>query len=313
MRTSGTRAAHGGSVLCPVDFSDHSRLALEYAAAVAVRRKGRLRTLFVNDPFLVAAAAAAYNRDALGAASEVELQRFLASTIPARTRRAITPTCETALGKPALEILRAANEGTCDLVVLGTKGLNGAKRLLLGSTTAGVLRRARVPVLAVPPIDVAHHACVKPGFRWPGRTIVAAIEFGPRAAVDVRKAAGVARAFGTHLVLVHAVPTPAIPPWLSADVDAHLRQRCAQAEAALDALRKEAGNIPTRVQVRVGDPPDVIADIAADCGAGLIVMGLRGKAGLFGEAAGTHAYRVLCRGVAPVLALPDERQRRLRR
>lgn len=313
MRTSGTTAARFASVLCPVDFSEHSRLALEYAAALTRRGHGRLSTLFVNDPFLVAAAAAAYNRAALGAASAMELKRFVMSAIPARGRAAMSLAFDTALGKPAQEIVRAAVRDSHDVVVLGTKGLNGAKRLLLGSTTAGVLRRARIPVLAVPPVDVAHHACVKPDARWPGRTIVAAIEFGPRAVDDIRRAGALARAFGTSLVLAHVVEAPAIPPWLSADVHAHLRQHCSQADAALEALRKEAGVESVRTVVRVGDPADEIAAVAADCSAGLIVMGLRGGSGLFGEAAGTHAYRVLCHGVAPVLALPDVRQRLVRR
>ena len=44
------------SILCPVDFSDHSRLALRYAAAIARRSHGRLSILYVNDPLLIAAA-----------------------------------------------------------------------------------------------------------------------------------------------------------------------------------------------------------------------------------------------------------------
>lgn len=314
MRTSGTHAVHFASVLCPVDFSDHSRLALQYAAAIAQRGGGRLATLFVNDPLLVAAAAAAYNRKALGAASDVELKRFIASVVPARARTKTHLTCSTRLGRPTAEIVRASIGGEHDLVVLGSKGLNGAKRLLFGSTTAGVLRRARIPVLAVPPVDVAHQVCVRPGARWPGRTIVAAIEFGPHAASDIRRAGDIARLFGTDLVLLHVVPQPSIPPWLSADVDAHLRQRCGQAESALEALRGEAGRVRRVITVvRVGDPADEIAAAAAEYCAGLIVMGLRGAAGLFGDSAGSHAYRVLCHGVAPVLALPDERHRQVRR
>ena len=314
MRTSGTRTVRFASVLCPVDFSDHSRLALQYAAAIARHGGGRLTTLFVNDPLLVAAAAAAYNREALGAASNAELKRFVASVVPAIARTKTHLTCSTRLGRPTAEIVRASVAGEHDLVVLGSKGLNGAKRLLFGSTTAGVLRRVRVPVLAVPPVDVAHQACVKPGVRWPGRTIVAAIEFGPRAACDIRRAGDIARLFGTDLVLLHVVPPPSIPPWVSADVNAHLRQRCSQAESALEALRQEAGRVRRVLPlVKVGDPADEIAATAAEYRAGLIVMGLRGAAGLFGDSAGTHAYRVLCHGVAPVLALPDERQRQVRR
>lgn len=313
MRTSGTRTVRFASVLCPVDFSEHSRLALQYAAAIAARGRGRLRVLFVNDPFLVAAAAAAYNREALGAASAVELKRFVTSALPARMRARLDIVYETLLGAPAREILRAAVRGTSDLIVLGTHGLNGTRRLLLGSTTAGVLRRARVPVLAVPPADVAHHAPVKPGARWPGRTVLAAIEFGPHAATDIHRAGELAQTFRASLVLMHVVQSPTIPAWLSADVDAHLRQRCSQAEAALDALKGEARPLRARTIVKVGDPAGEIAAVASKCSAGLIVMGLRGASGLFGAGAGTQAYQVLCHGVAPVLALPDERQRRLRR
>lgn len=307
MRTSGTSTPLFSSVLCPVDFSDHARLALQYAAIAATRSGSSLHPLFVNDPLLVAAAAAAYNRAALGAASQVELKRFVASALPARTRAGLTVRHHIALGSPAREILGAAQRNHHDLIVVGTKGLNGAKRLLLGSTTAEVLRRARVPVLAVPPADAASDQRIAVNAAWPGRTVVAAIEFGPRAADDVRRAADVARLFRARLLLAHVVPVPATPPWFSADVDDHLRLRCAQAEAALTALGGEVKGLRVTSVVRVGHPPDQIATIAAEYRAGLIVMGLRGRKGLFGEAAGTCAYQVLRHGVAPVLALPDVR------
>ena len=53
-----TRIKRGGfrSILCPVDFSDQSRVALRYAAAVAHRAGGRLSILYVNDPLLITAA-----------------------------------------------------------------------------------------------------------------------------------------------------------------------------------------------------------------------------------------------------------------
>ena len=47
------------SVLCPIDFSDPSRAALVYAAAIADHFGARLTLLAVNDPLLVEAAASA--------------------------------------------------------------------------------------------------------------------------------------------------------------------------------------------------------------------------------------------------------------
>ena len=38
-----------------------------------------------------------------------------------------------------------------DCIVMGTQGLSGYKKMFLGSVTEHVLRRSRVPVLAVPP------------------------------------------------------------------------------------------------------------------------------------------------------------------
>src|ERR1043166_4904901 len=47
------------SILCPIDFSEPSRLALRYAVGVATRNRASLTVANVNDPLLVAAAASA--------------------------------------------------------------------------------------------------------------------------------------------------------------------------------------------------------------------------------------------------------------
>jgi nucleotide-binding universal stress UspA family protein len=52
-------------------------------------------------------------------------------------------------GEPAAEILRAAQQDACDLIVMGTHGRTGLNRLLLGSVTEAVLRKAVCPVLTV--------------------------------------------------------------------------------------------------------------------------------------------------------------------
>jgi nucleotide-binding universal stress UspA family protein len=52
-------------------------------------------------------------------------------------------------GDPATAILRAAEEISCDLIVLGTHGRTGISRLLLGSVAEKVVRRAPCPVLTV--------------------------------------------------------------------------------------------------------------------------------------------------------------------
>jgi len=135
-------------IVCGVDFSTASAHALRRAAAIA-RKHGRgLVALFVEDPLLAAAARAAHDSRGSRASTAVALERFIDRTLGPRQRPRAT--AAVAVGVPAEEILKAARLHHADLVVVGTRGLGRAARLLLGSTAEAVLRRTRVPVLAVP-------------------------------------------------------------------------------------------------------------------------------------------------------------------
>ena len=184
-----------GTVLCAVDFSKHSRAALGYAAAIAERAGGRLVVLFVNDPLLVAAAAAAYDKRGLMSTATAELRHFVERSIG--TAGVSRTACLVTAGDPAREIAAAARRLGCDLLVMGTRGLSATSRLFFGSTTASVLRHADLPVLAVPrsgrdQIELAS---------WP-RRVLAGIEPGGSAGADARRAAAVARWFARPLMLV---------------------------------------------------------------------------------------------------------------
>src|SRR4051812_8248938 len=86
---ASTRTSWHGfrSLLCPIDFSEHSRLALRYAEAIASRRNATLRVIYANDPLLVAAAAVALNDRSLAKRSSKELQDFVESTLTASSRK----------------------------------------------------------------------------------------------------------------------------------------------------------------------------------------------------------------------------------
>ena len=93
------------SVLCAVDFSEPSRLALQYAEAVADRGNAALRVLYVNDPLLIAAAAAALHDRQFAQRSGQELRRFVDETAVTPERCGLTSALRGAL------ITR--NEGAC--------------------------------------------------------------------------------------------------------------------------------------------------------------------------------------------------------
>jgi len=52
-------------------------------------------------------------------------------------------------GRPAEEIIDYAEKNNIDLIVMGTLGLTGVKRFLIGSVAENVVRHSKVPVLVV--------------------------------------------------------------------------------------------------------------------------------------------------------------------
>lgn len=184
------------AILCPVDFSPHARAALRYAARIARDTGARLTALFVNDPLLVAAAAIKLGESEIERRSVVELQRFAARAVggsfssEAGRGRAgrFAIRCEQTTGHAAAEILRVARRDRYDLIVIGTEGLSGVRKLFFGSTTHEVVRRASIPVLIVdrtirPP----------PQGGWPGRRLLAPLDLGRRSEYDAHVAAALAR------------------------------------------------------------------------------------------------------------------------
>jgi len=289
------------SVLCPIDFSENSRLALRYAAAVAARGNAVLRVVYVNDPLLVAAAAA----DHLAERSAQELQDFIETTLSASPREALRVKSHVAIGQPANEILKAAAGGRADLIVLGTHGLTGAHRLLTGSTTLSVLQQTTVPVLAVP--RAGDRLPTNPSPSFPGEPIVAALELDSSTGQEVDVAAHIANWFGSSLLLVHVISEIAAPAWLRADLSAHDRIRVARAQQQLGMLIKRSQkHVTTDARVVCGRVADEIAAVAAAERTGLLITALRDRRGWFGTKRGSISYHVLTHAAAPVLAYPSK-------
>jgi universal stress protein A len=137
------------SILCPVDFSTPSRRALQVATTLADRLAARVTVLYVDDPLLSEAARMAFDERSLARTADADLRRFVQAAVGTVKRpRAIA--YENVSGQPAREIERAVRRTSADMIVMGTHGRSGANKLVFGSTTEAVLRKSRVPVLAVP-------------------------------------------------------------------------------------------------------------------------------------------------------------------
>jgi nucleotide-binding universal stress UspA family protein len=293
------------SILCPVDFSTHSRAALRHAVATAHRFGGRVTVMFVNDPLLLAAASrTSEGRRQFVERTRVELARFIKHTIATPPRAANKIAIVVVTGNPAEEILRAAKRRLNDLVVIGTQGLSGFRKVFFGSTTEQILGRVTVPVLAIPPSQHSRRATTD---AMAIRRVVAPLDLAGEWQSDVVRAANVAAAFDAELLLVHVLAEVQSPPWLRSTVGPSDRRRTAAARKALDRVKaKLSPGLETTVLVLAGNPAHEIARLTVGSPT-LVVMSLRGGSGVWGARRGAIAYHVLTHSSTPVLTLPRRR------
>lgn len=140
-------------ILCPVDFSDASRSALQVASELA-RRFGGEVMVFHAYPLPGYTLPEGTVLPATGMLQELAeqtdalLERWKAEAL---ADGAPSVTTGKSVGEPAAEIVAAAEEGKFDAVVVGTHGRTGLAHVLLGSVAERVVRRASMPVVTVRP------------------------------------------------------------------------------------------------------------------------------------------------------------------
>jgi nucleotide-binding universal stress UspA family protein len=153
-------------ILCALDFSDLSFLALKYAAVGAREYGAELTVLhaqaFELPRYFVRSETSLLGRE-LSAAKE-GARAYLASSVKeilGKAVRHLSLHYEVLDADPLDAILDAAEQRKTDLIVLGTHGYGRVKRLLLGSVAENVVRHGVVPVFLVRQkehefIDVPH-------------------------------------------------------------------------------------------------------------------------------------------------------------
>lgn len=138
------------TILVPIDFSDTSEIAAGRALEVAARVKAQIVFLHVIDDL---PAMLHDGPGALPAATRDAYERRLKTELEAAAMRAfvaqIPSRCLVEHGSPARTIVDVAEREAADLIVMGTDGRKGMRRLMLGSAAEEVVRTAPVPVLTV--------------------------------------------------------------------------------------------------------------------------------------------------------------------
>jgi len=294
-------------ILCPVDLSDTSRHALEHAFAFARWYAARVTVLHVMNtplPVMPPAGIAAVEVSPLPPVrreDEIdEVRRFIAATTGADPGAADIVVVE---GNPVREILRHAEDGRTDLIVMGTHGRSGFEALFLGSVTEKVLRSTHVPVLTVPPAVERVEAVVY-------RTILCPIEFSDASLRAMEYAFALAQETGARIILLHVIEQLVDAPQPAGRSPFGLDEYRKDLEETARARLKSAVPAQARVwctpeeRVATGKAYRVILDTAAREKAEVIVMGVHGR-GAVKRLFGSTTHHVIREARCPVLTLRE--------
>jgi len=142
-------------ILVAIDGSETSEHAFDSALQLARDNDAQLQPLYVIDNPLMVYDAYGYDPTILRDACVEEGQRLMADALARMKHENVAGAPRIVdvvpVGEDISERIRiSANEFNADLLVLGTHGRRGFKRLFLGSVAERVVRSASLPVLLVP-------------------------------------------------------------------------------------------------------------------------------------------------------------------
>ncbi len=266
-------------LLCPVDFSESSRRAVEWSSRFSKAVGARLTVLHVLDTGFLALGNLVAVPDAFdelrrrAEEAVLELKRNLDLTHAA---------VQIVEGVPEEAVVGAANRGDVDLLVMGTHGLSGFQKFFLGSVTEKVLHRAQVPLLSI------SASADKGPLSIPG-AILMAIDFGPESQAVVRHGTWLAEHFRAKLIALHVVRVPYVilnessfEPLTRMEVDKLTGSLVSKRREELEALLPASVASERRAVVRVGAPFDSLRDVIEEHRVDMVILGAggHGDAGL---------------------------------
>jgi nucleotide-binding universal stress UspA family protein len=238
----------------------------------------------------------------------VESIRKQAEEVQQQTRtqsgvKALEVRGEMAVGHPAEEILRYADENNIDLVLLATHGHSGVRRWVMGSVADKVLRASKAPVWLVRagiPEEVVHD-------QLPTRTLLAPLDGSELAESLLPHIEALVKQRGAELVEIVLIRV-CEAPFITADypdsamrltweehveyIKSMFRAGCEDYLQKVAARLRDTG-LNVRSEVLMGDPADEITNYVTKYPFNLIAMSTHGRSGLKRWAYGSVANKVL--------------------
>jgi nucleotide-binding universal stress UspA family protein len=289
------------TILWASDGSKESRDALRWAEILANQFGARVIGLSVIETLNRSTLKMPANlrKDILRIDSETEKKEITRLTQVRKTleKKGIKATVRIARGVAPQEIIKTAHGGAIDLIAMGKRGQTLWGRILLGSTTARVLREGHVPLLTVR--RAARKLAVK--------KILLPTSFSPKDSVSFEWALELARKFGAALFVLHVIEVHKSYHGVKGGFIGRLR------ESANKQLRAMLDSVPTEEQKGVSLMDKVttfsrawfgIVNFARDQGIDMIVMSTNARKGVPRFFLGSVAEAVIGEAPCPVIAVP---------
>jgi nucleotide-binding universal stress UspA family protein len=268
-------------VLVPVDLSQKSIEAADYAQAIAKHFGAELVLLNVLEPlpadFAMADPGLVLMRD-FTAERRDERQAALDrvgsdSSSGIKVKRLLTQ------GDPAEEIISCANTEKADLIVMPTQGRSRVRQFLIGSVTAKVLHDADVPVLTG-----VHLEQVRDFPAFGVQKVLCAVDLGLHSETVAKWAHDLAAEFNAKVTLLH-VP----------------QRGTEDAKQRIPALLASTG-LQAEVLIEEGEPHKVVTAAAERLGSDLLVIGRGSSSNVIGRLR-AQAYSIVRQSPCPVLSV----------
>jgi nucleotide-binding universal stress UspA family protein len=294
-------------ILCPIDFSDVSRRALDHAVAIARWYKAGITAVHVDSSIEIAG----FPAPMLGVPAtwpitdRAELAASLQHFVEAESAPGVPIEMLVREGRAVDGILAQAGEMKADLIVIGTHGVSGFERLVLGSVTEKVLRKAACPVLTVPPAipDAVPAGPVM------FKRILCAMDFSDCSLQALTYAMSLAQEADGRLSVVHVLTSHRLPDAVLADqhlsVLEYQRRREDEAKRRLDDAVPSTALAYCQVESTIlrGKPWREIVRVADSQHSELIVLGVHGRGAADLLFFGSTAQQVVRHASCPVLTL----------
>ncbi len=293
------------NILVPIDFSACSRKALWYATNVARIYNAKLTLVYVVSPQL--GMPQRLRQEALHLA-KCEMKEFQAHLESKPAWRGIQYQALVRPGKSWNVISRIVKLQNTDLIVMGTHGRTGLRKLVLGSFAEEVFRRAPCPVLSVGP------RIPDWGVGQSATHILFPIDGSHASKAAEPYAYQLGRAPGAQLTLLSVVHTGLFSNGNSVG-DEQLQRITEDLQATGVYAAWRQGGVTPSVMAEPGPKVDTILGVANAKRADLIILAISPKDSTPGKLDWDDAYQVVCSAHCPVLTVrntfPDPYFKRL--